>query len=769
MVQAGCGTSSPPPASVSLEACPAGDEPWRAALEQADDQAAVEALAARLERVDRRCGEPWQVAWIQGRLRTTLGEIDRARGRLTVALERARVAADPVGIARAGDDLAWLEYHGGRLVEAEALYRQALDAAIEARRADLQAFVRNNLVPVLLDRGKVGQAVELFARVPGELEALGLTGAARGAAYNQAVLLIELGDAHAGQPLLEAIHARSVEQGDGWTAAASAVVLGNLHRALGEPVASETWLRKVDRAEPELAARARLGLARLALARRAGAEARELADQAVGLAQGRDEPLARLARAYAAAAEVVAGDPAGGLRALEALNREGRTAGQGGDAWVGWWLEGRARIALGQVVEARDSFQRAVALLESQRGSLDPGGEGLRFLRERFEPWADLALAWLGKGPANAAPGPVAAVYDLLRRQGAAWHGAPPPSPPAERLAAFQRRLPADTAVVAYLLGEEQGVALVLRRKEAELLRVGGHGEVRGLVKEVRSALVEGGGAEQAAVLSRLLLAPLRRHLAECRRLLIVPDRELALLPFGALPLPGAADDEPLGLEKELSLLPALGLPSPATAALEPAPVLLAGRSRFGNSGRPDLPWAAWELSHLAGLWGSRARLLAEDDLTFDRLEALPLASFRTLHFATHATASTRNPQRCGIILGPGQRLGLERIRAMALTDALVVLSACRTGEGEVVPGEGVIGLGRAFLEAGARGVVVSLWPVADRSTARLMVAFHRALASGASPARALLEARRDLLSSDPDAARRSPFVLLEGLDPTLP
>ncbi|MDQ7006145.1 MAG: CHAT domain-containing tetratricopeptide repeat protein [Acidobacteriota bacterium] len=758
LLQGGCGSPPADAPPVDLEACPPGDEPWRAALERADNQAALEALAVRLEAVDPRCGKPWQTAWIEGRLCTERGEIEPARARLLVALERARAAGDPVGTARAGDDLAWLEYRSGRLVEAERLYRQALDAAIAAERDDLQAFLRNNLVPVLLDRGKVGEAVELFARVPGELEALGLAGAARGAAYNQAVLLIQLGDVHGGRPLLEAIHQRSVEQGDDWTAAATAVVLGNLHRALGQPAVSMQWLQQVDDGEPELVARARLGLARLALARGAAAHARALAEEAVGLARGRDEPLARLARAFAAAAQVAAGDATGGLRRLEALNREGDTAAQGGDAWVGWWLEGRARMALGQGAVAREALERAVSLLEGQRGSLEPGGAGLRFLRERFEPWADLALAWMGEGESTAAAGPVEAVYGLLQRQG---RSRTPGLPPGELLAGLQRRLAPDEVVVAYLLGEDSGVALVVRRGEAELVRVGGHAAVRTRVEAFRAALAAGGGAAQGAELSRLLLEPLGRHLAACRRLMIVPDRELALLPFGALPLPGAMDGEPLGLRLELSLLPVLG--DPPRTAPRPAPVLLAGRSRFEGSGRPDLPWAAWELSRLAGLWGGRAQLLVEQELTLERLFALPVENFRTLHFATHATASTRNPRRCGIILGDDQRLGLEEIRKLHLADALVVLSACRTGEGEVIPGEGVVGLGRAFLDAGARGVLVSLWPVADRSTARLMVAFHRALAAGATPPRALLEARRELSRSHRGAARRSPFVLLEG------
>jgi CHAT domain-containing protein len=95
---------------------------------------------------------------------------------------------------------------------------------------------------------------------------------------------------------------------------------------------------------------------------------------------------------------------------------------------------------------------------------------------------------------------------------------------------------------------------------------------------------------------------------------------------------------------------------------------------------------------------------------------------------------------------------------------SLVVLSACRTGIGEVVAGEGVIGLGWSFLRAGARGIVVSHWTVEDASAARLMIAFHRRLAAATDPVRALAEAAREIQSLGPEyrhPAHWAPFVIV--------
>jgi CHAT domain-containing protein len=89
------------------------------------------------------------------------------------------------------------------------------------------------------------------------------------------------------------------------------------------------------------------------------------------------------------------------------------------------------------------------------------------------------------------------------------------------------------------------------------------------------------------------------------------------------------------------------------------------------------------------------------------------------------------------------------------------VLSACRTGEGEVIPGEGVVGLSWAFLKAGAHAIAASLWSVEDSSTADLMVAYHRHLKSGQDPVSALSLAQRELAVSHPHPAYWAPFVVI--------
>ena len=103
-----------------------------------------------------------------------------------------------------------------------------------------------------------------------------------------------------------------------------------------------------------------------------------------------------------------------------------------------------------------------------------------------------------------------------------------------------------------------------------------------------------------------------------------------------------------------------------------------------------------------------------------------------------------------------------EIIDSLHLDSALVVLSSCSTARGRVVPGEGIIGLARAFQVAGARTVLVSQWPVPDRSTAMLMTTFYEQLAEGRSTVEALHGAQQ-IVAANPEFAHPLPLGGIPG------
>jgi CHAT domain-containing protein len=134
------------------------------------------------------------------------------------------------------------------------------------------------------------------------------------------------------------------------------------------------------------------------------------------------------------------------------------------------------------------------------------------------------------------------------------------------------------------------------------------------------------------------------------------------------------------------------------------------------------------------------------------------LAGYRNLLFATHALIDNTHPELTAIVLSLVDQNGnpvdgylrLHEIQNLNLSADLVVLSACSTGLGKDVEGEGLIGLTQGFIYAGAARVVVSLWKVDDDATAELMIKFYRGmLKEGKRPAEALRAAEVEMSKSD--------------------
>ena len=191
----------------------------------------------------------------------------------------------------------------------------------------------------------------------------------------------------------------------------------------------------------------------------------------------------------------------------------------------------------------------------------------------------------------------------------------------------------------------------------------------------------------------------------------------------------------------------------------------------------PRLPETGDEVLAIARLFGYREdspHVRIGLNATKEALGKTELSGYRFLHFATHGILSGEIPylREPAIVLtqvGTGSGDGLLRVSdvlGMKLGAELVILSACKTALGREVAGEGVIGLGRAFMLAGARAVVVSLWSVESDSTTRLMISFYRHLTKGMKAGAALREAKREIrtgTSSHPFFW--APFILIGEAD----
>ena len=152
-----------------------------------------------------------------------------------------------------------------------------------------------------------------------------------------------------------------------------------------------------------------------------------------------------------------------------------------------------------------------------------------------------------------------------------------------------------------------------------------------------------------------------------------------------------------------------------------------------GNLSR--LSATRWEAEQITSLVPAKNRLLALDfAANRETATSAELSQYQIVHFATHALLDTRRPELSGIVLSLVNKEGDEQdgfLRAheiynLKLPAELVVLSGCRTGLGKEVRGEGLIGLTRGFMYAGAKRVAVSLWKVEDKPTAELMARFYK-------------------------------------------
>lgn len=167
----------------------------------------------------------------------------------------------------------------------------------------------------------------------------------------------------------------------------------------------------------------------------------------------------------------------------------------------------------------------------------------------------------------------------------------------------------------------------------------------------------------------------------------------------------------------------------------------------------PPLPRTRDEVQYIGRLFQTdRTRLYLGKNSTEAVLKRENLRRYRRLHFATHSLVDESSPSRSAVVLtldnNPEEDgfLEVNEIADLDLDCELVVLSACQTGRGQVLSGEGIIGLSRAFLRAGARSVVVSLWSVTDISTGQLMKNFYQHLAGNLGNAAALRLAKLDML-----------------------
>lgn len=324
-----------------------------------------------------------------------------------------------------------------------------------------------------------------------------------------------------------------------------------------------------------------------------------------------------------------------------------------------------------------------------------------------------------------------------------------------------------ETVLLEYLLGGERSYLFWVTRsavatyvlpprRKIEALAVRLHEQLSGVHQRTETA------REGLRDLGEMLLGPITEQLRD-ERLAVVADGALHFVPFAALTVPGSGGapllarhevvylpsasvlasqrklDAPVTSTKTVAVLadPIFDRQDPRLAASAAPPGTDSEALRSGLTGLSRLTYTRQEAAAIAALVPPGQRLVALDGAARrSRVVDGELASYRILHFATHGLVDSRTPELSGLMLsrldGDGRALdgflGLYDISNLGISAELVVLSGCRTALGKQVRGEGLVGLTRGFMVAGARRVVASFWQVRDQATTELMARFYHAM-----------------------------------------
>jgi CHAT domain-containing protein/Tfp pilus assembly protein PilF len=423
----------------------------------------------------------------------------------------------------------------------------------------------------------------------------------------------------------------------------------------------------------------------------------------------------------------------------------------------------------GELWFARNRSASRLARLEDRLGRIDPVNDEAQLARTQQQ-IDDLRteLDELTKHILAAAPG-FAAIQ----------------SPTALSLVELRRRLDPGTAVLAFTVGDEMTLVLAtradvdsetpVRAARIEISR----DELARRVERFNAFMTRGRFVEeieppvteQGARLFELLLAPVWDAARSAERLLIVPDGPLHELAFAALVLRQTDHARHLGHAVPLVVSPSAGLAvelgdrRPRSRAAEPTvvafgdPIYPASAPAVRSHRLRPLPGSGAEIDAIRRLFGPRATVFrgqhaSETDFRHG-------ASSATIaHIAVHALVDPESPMDSAFFFS--QHAAADDVDTDGFVTAwdivdgagpnaeIVVLSSCSTARGQVVSGEGIIGIARAFQVAGARTVVASHWEVPDRATSRLMAEFYAELIRGRSTADALHLAQRTV-AADPD------------------
>jgi len=414
----------------------------------------------------------------------------------------------------------------------------------------------------------------------------------------------------------------------------------------------------------------------------------------------------------------------------------------GSELWRtnGLTLRARAAVAIKDAARAAEDLD---SVFVAQRGRARSGGA------EQRRGVNDVLPALRGLVALMAERGDTLGALRLLNRGMVAL------APIRFGNAAFPRSISDDRVVIRPLLVDSTLLVWTMAGSRVEMTRTPvDPARLMRAITSVQYTLSRSfDGSEDLVYLYELLVMPAERrlgHPADHRQVVFVHDADLGGIPFVAL-LDSVR--RPLVMEHPVwSAVSLAAAAAPIDTTIPASVAFLAPRfDSVQNPGLDSLPKARQEVRDASRGYGSRVIAVgAQTSAEFLRI----LGRAEMIHFAGHAVSYEFRPDRSYLVLEPGEENRTGHLTAASLDSTpvpnvrLVVLSACTTLGGDGAS-HGFTGLSGALLDAGARGVVGSLWEVADSPTATMMVEFHESYLRTRDPRLALWEAQRTMLAGD--------------------
>ncbi len=338
-----------------------------------------------------------------------------------------------------------------------------------------------------------------------------------------------------------------------------------------------------------------------------------------------------------------------------------------------------------------------------------------------------------------------------------------------------------ETACFAYLLAKERSYGFAITSRDIKIFPLPDRKELQRKVQGYLMAITD--VTDTDFHLGQELYDSLIRPgtSSGIKRLIIVPDDVLYFLPFETL-LTGDKNGEWLIKDYSIAYAPSLSalrelidrqkanghrterdllaLGDPSFGANETKPVIGGGDviqdSRYQDETKfSRLKYSGVEIEKIARLFKpSRRTILERDNASEENFKNQKLADFRVIHFATHAFIDDSKPARSAIVLALDEDpredgfLQTREIFNLKMQADLVVLSACQTGLGQYIRGEGIEGLSRAFFYAGSSSVLLSLWAVNDQASYQLLERFYVHLRSARPVMDSLRLAKLEMIDS---------------------